>query len=160
MYAKDTAVSVEKSKAEIERIVSRYGASQFFAGWAEGQAAIGFTMKDRMVKFLLPLPKRDDKEFIMDPRGRNRKRPPAMAAKVWEQACRSRWRSLFLVIKAKLEAVESGITSFEQEFLAHIVLPDGATVGQWVAPQLAEVYETKKMPPLLPGLGSSTVDDG
>jgi hypothetical protein len=66
-------------------------------------------------------------------------------------ACRARWRALALVIKAKLEAVESGITTFEEEFLAHIVLPDGTTLGQWAAPRLAHVYDTGAMPPMLPG---------
>ena len=34
-----------------------------------------------------------------------------------------------LVIKAKLEAVEAGVTTFEQEFLANMVLPDKTTVS-------------------------------
>lgn len=54
-----------------------------------------------------------------------------------------------LVIKAKLEAVEAGIAAFEEEFLAHIVLPNGSTVGQFMMPQIAAVYETGRMPPLL-----------
>jgi hypothetical protein len=36
-------------------------------------------------------------------------------------------------------------------FLAHIVLPDGSTVGDWAAPQLALAYERSEMPALLPG---------
>lgn len=63
---------------------------------------------------------------------------------------RQRWRALALVIKAKLEAVEAGITEFEEEFLAHIVLPNGGTVGQFMLPQVATAYETGQMPPLLP----------
>ena len=43
----------------------------------------------------------------------------------WEQVCRQRWRALLLIIRAKLEAVASGITTLENEFLANIVLPDG-----------------------------------
>jgi hypothetical protein len=57
-----------------------------------------------------------------------------------------------LVIKAKLEAVETGITSFESEFLAHILLPDGSTFGQWAAPELERVYLSGKMPQKLLGL--------
>jgi hypothetical protein len=66
-----------------------------------------------------------------------------------EQACRQRWRALALAIKAKLEAVEAGITSFEDEFMAHIVLPDGSTFGRWARPQIAKVYEENTMPSLL-----------
>lgn len=68
----------------------------------------------------------------------------------WEQGCRQRWRALALVIKAKLEAVESGITTFEEEFLAHIVMPDGMTVGNHVRPTIQAWYSGGQMRPLLP----------
>ena len=64
--------------------------------------------------------------------------------------CRKRWRALLLIIRAKLEAVESGITTLESEFLANIVLPDGGTVGQWLAPQIDAAYATVRLP-LMPG---------
>jgi hypothetical protein len=47
------------------------------------------------------------------------------AYKAWKQAYHQRWRALALAIKA----VESGIATFEEEFLAHIALPNGSTVG-------------------------------
>jgi hypothetical protein len=55
-----------------------------------------------------------------------------------------------LVIKAKLEAVASGITTFEDEFLAHIVMPDGQTVATHIKPRIAQAYETGSMQALLP----------
>lgn len=73
----------------------------------------------------------------------------------YEQAVRQRWRALALLIKSKLEAVESGITVFEEEFMAHVVLPDGKTVGQHLLPQIAHSYESGHMPPLLPGAAVS-----
>ena len=82
-------------------------------------------------------------------RPRNARRTKAAQQAAWEQACRQRWRALPLIIKAKLEAVESGITTLESEFLANIVLPDGGTVGQWLTPQVAEAYATGRMPPML-----------
>ena len=75
------------------------------------------------------------------------------ALKAWEQAGRQRWRALALVIKAKLEAVESGITEFDDEFMAHIMLPSGETFGSWAKPQIAAAYDTGDMPPLLPAPG-------
>lgn len=62
-------------------------------------------------------------------------RTAAAATKEYEQAGRQRWRALALVIKAKLEAVGTGIVTFEEEFLAHIVLPSGRTVTQDVTPR-------------------------
>lgn len=67
----------------------------------------------------------------------------------FQQAGRQRWRALSLAIKAKLEAVASGITSFEEEFLAHVVMPNGKTLGSTIIPQIADAYANKKMPPLL-----------
>jgi hypothetical protein len=49
---------------------------------------------------------------------------------------RRRWRSLALAIKAKLEVVASGIATFDEEFMAHLVLPDGTTVGDRVTTEL------------------------
>lgn len=71
---------------------------------------------------------------------------------IYEQAVKQRWRALALVIKAKLEAVEAGITIFEDEFLAHIVLPNGQTAGEYMVPQIEAAYETGKMPAMLPQL--------
>jgi hypothetical protein len=38
--------------------------------------------------------------------------------------------------------------------MAHICLPDGSTVGEWAAPQLAIAYERHAMPALMPGASS------
>lgn len=151
VYAENTGVSVERSKAEIEKILMRYGATSFAYGWEQGKAVIMFAMKDRHIRFLLPLPEKTDKKICKDRHGYNK--PEALIIKTWEQACRSRWRSLSLAVKAKLECVEAGITSFEDEFLAHIVLPNGLTVGSSLRPKLAEAYSSGKMPTLLLGAG-------
>jgi len=147
-YAENTSVLVSRSRAEIEAVVSRYGAERFASMLESGRAAILFEANGKRVQFELPLP--DKKDFILKPyRGRHKERTLEEIETAWEQACRQRWRALALVVKAKLEAVESGITTFEDEFLAHIVLPDGKTVGRWFKPQLEAAYQNKKMPPLL-----------
>ena len=51
--------------------------------------------------------------------------------------------------KAKLEAVESGIATFEEEFMAHIVMPNGKTVGEMALPLIESAYKTNKHVPLL-----------
>lgn len=152
-YAANTTVSVEASKGEIERTLQRYGASSFMTGWDRERAVVGFEIASRRVRFVLTLPDRNAKEFTQHSRGR---RTDDAAFKAWEQACRQRWRALALVIKAKLEAVESGITTIEDEFLAHTILPDGTTAGDWMRPQIAAAYDTGAMPPMLAlGKGST-----
>lgn len=149
-YAAKTQVSSEKSKQEIERILTRYGATEFLYGTRSDCAVIAFKMVERNVRFLLPLPDRRSKEFTEYMRGQwSYERTAEAAAKMYEQAIRQKWRALALVIKAKLEAVESGITEFEDEFLAHIVLPSGQTMGQLAKPQIQIAYETGEVPALL-----------
>lgn len=150
-YAENTSVSVEKSRGEIERILTRYGARQFMYGYNEVEAVVMFVVavdeNVRQVRFKIPLPDKDDPKFAKTPSGRRQRAPDQMLAE-WEKAQRQRWRALALVIKAKLEAVETGITEFEEEFLAHIVLPGGQTVGEFIRPDVKLAYETGKMPPL------------
>jgi hypothetical protein len=112
-------------------------------------------MAGRQVKLILPLPDRSSREFRVTA-ARGRVRTAEAALRLWEQACRERWRSLCLVIKAKLEGVRAGICSFEDEFLAYIVLPDGRTAGQWLQPQIEQAYGTGKVPALLPWHGKES----
>lgn len=135
-YAEKTQVSVARSKAEIEDCLLRYGATQFVTGWNDTGAAVGFKMKDKSIKFLLPLPVKESMRNFKDRYGWNKVRSDEDLNKVYEQACRTKWRALLLCIKAKLEAVESGITTFEHEFLAHFMTANGMTVGDVLIPQL------------------------
>ncbi|MCB1460941.1 MAG: hypothetical protein KDJ90_00580 [Nitratireductor sp.] len=142
---------VEKTEAEIKAVIRRYGATSFASFEEVGRALIAFEMQGRRILFALPLPSRGDKEFTTYKRGYSEyKRTENAAISAWEQACRSRWRALFLCIKAKLESVESGIETFEDAFLAHIQMPDGKTVSEHVKPRIASAYETGSMQPLLP----------
>lgn len=151
-YAEGTTVASEKSRAEIERTLRRYGADAFMYFEDRGRAAIAFRAHDRHIRFLLPMPDRNARQFTHTPTKGLRRNPDAQR-EAFEQAIRQRWRALTLVIKAKLEAVEAGISMFEDEFLANIVLPDGRTVSDFVKPQIAIAYESGKMPPLLPWSG-------
>jgi hypothetical protein len=136
-YASKTSVPVDRSQGEIRKILTTYGASGFAYGEQGTRAIIMFQMMDRRIKFTLPLPNKPSE------------RATQASIKTYDQLCRSKWRSLVLAIKAKLECVESGIATLEQEFLAHIMLPNGQTVGEATIPQIAQSYSSGKMPPLL-----------
>lgn len=140
-YASNTDVSSDRSRAEIERILARYGADEFMYGTKEGTAAIGFKAKGRNVRFILPLPDRNSREFTHTESRGNRRAENAIAA-AYEQAIKQRWRALALVIKAKLEAVEAGIVTFEDEFAMHMLLPDGSSVRDHVIVEIDRAYET------------------
>ncbi|WP_255596185.1 hypothetical protein [Cellulomonas sp. C5510] len=145
-YASSTDVSSDRSRSEIERTLVRYGATSFSYGWEAARAAIQFVKDGKRIRFTLPLPDRNDREFTHHSRG---VRTATAAEAAYEQAVRQRWRALALVVKAKLEAVDAGITSFEEEFLAHLVLPSGASVFESVAPAIEQAYSTGDTRPLL-----------
>lgn len=150
-YAEKTTVSADKSRTEIEQTLKRYGADGFMYGWNGDNAVVAFKAKDRHVKFTLPMPDRESRAITHRLHGRSWSvRSPSQREAAYEQAVRQRWRALCLVIKAKLEAVEAGVTCFEDEFMAHIMLPDGQTVGDWMRPQIQVAYDQGNMPPLLP----------
>jgi hypothetical protein len=158
-YANETKVGSEVSRAEIERTLIRYGASAFQYGWDGTAATVGFRLKGRVVKFVLTLPDRQSREFTRTPE-RNLERTTEARDAAYEQAIRQRWRALLLVIKAKLEAVDAGIVSLESEFLAQTMLPTGETIGEWVGPQVDEVYRTGGMPGLLPSATHRALPSG
>ena len=129
-YAENTTIPVSKSRIEIEELIRKYGAGQFVSGYSGNRAVIGFTLNGRQIKFVLEIPEgRTDRQT--------------------QQFERQRWRALLLVIKAKLEAVESGISSFDEEFMSNIVLSNGITAGDYWIPQIEKTYRTGQMPPML-----------
>lgn len=146
-YASTTEVSSDRSRAEIERTLSRWGADSFAYMSNRSQAQIAFEYDGKRIRFVLPLPDRDDRAFRLTPTGKPRAQ--AAAATAYEQAVRQKWRALNLVVKAKLEAVESGISTFEQEFYANVVLPSGQTVFEATAPQVAAMISAGDRGPLM-----------
>lgn len=128
-YAAYTKVPAEQTRAEIERTLTKHGASRFAFFMEPDRATIVFDARDRRMRFDLPLVAGDNAKA--------------------QRHRRERWRALLLCIKAKLESVESGIESFEEAFLAHVVMPDGKTVAEHALPAIAANYKGG-MTPLLP----------
>lgn len=131
-YAVDTKVPVHQTRNEIEQTLTKFGASSFAFAINETGAMILFEFSGRRIRFNVALPKGHSE---------------AATAKLQ----RERWRALFLSIKAKLVSVDTGIETFEEAFLAHVVLADGSTVAQQALPAIEQQYKTGKMTPLLEG---------
>jgi hypothetical protein len=127
-YAARTSVPVEKSRADIEKLVKKYGAKGFQAGWHGARAQLEFLAHDRHIRFSVVMPD---------------------AA----QAQRQKWRALLLLVKAKLEAVDAKIASFEEAFVGDIVMPNGRTVYEVAREGIALAYKDRD--PNTPLLGGS-----
>lgn len=132
LYAADTRVPVGQSRSEIETLLERHKAKQFGTAvdYDLHQARIQFRLHDRIVRFVITLP--DEKKLG--------------TGKRFEQAERQKWRALLLVIKAKLESVENNIETFEQAFLANVVMPNDRTVAEILTPIIALAYKDGKLP--------------
>lgn len=138
-YAEGTSVAVDRSRAEIEKLVRRHGAAAFASMWARDRYVVGFEMHGLQVRLDVPAP--DAKRF--------------RTSQKWEAEQRRRWRVLLLLLKAKLEMVASGDADFQSEFLAYLTLPGGKTVGQVVLPDLERAIAGEGLPPLLPAGGGA-----
>lgn len=148
-FAAKTHVAENKSRAEIEQLVYQYAGrnASFSYGTTSEQAAIMFVAFNRRVKFLLRLPTPEE-AVIQAKRKNGLQDPPESKQIAWmDQERRRRWRALLLSIKAKLEAVESGIYTFEQEFLGHIV-PD-STGDQTIYERMMAGPDRKLLAPVL-----------
>lgn len=144
-YASQTSVSTERSKGELERLLSRAGATGFMSGLENTTAMLGFKLNDRFYSIRFQLPAQEN--YAMTP-GRHRRRSAADMLKHHEQACRSRWRAILLIVKAKLEAVAIGVMTVEEAFASDFVLKGGETMGQAFLKKV-ESGEVPKALPLL-----------
>jgi len=145
-FANETHVPVSRSRQEIEETLTRFGASAFAYAAAGSRAQIMFEFQGRRIRFTVELPTEED--VIQTTSGRNRHSAKNRRVAL-EQETKRVWRSFALNIKSKLVAVQDGVETFEEAFMAKVVLPNGQTVGEWMKPQIAEAYATGQMPPLL-----------
>lgn len=148
-FAEGTRVPIETTRMELERVLRAYGADAVVIGWDGPTSTIAFRLRGRHVKYTIERPGRSESVVSSYPSGNPRPShaiPEAIAAEH-----RRRWRALLLIVKAKLELVAGGDSDFEDEFLSRLMLPDGSTVREWLAPQIDQAYTTGRMPALMPG---------
>lgn len=140
-----------RSQQEIAGLMRRYGADGFVVGWDGDRAAAQFRRGERLFRIELPLPARAEFRDRLAGNGRMVSGQAAYDAEV-----RRRWRALVLVIKAKLEVVQIGIATFEDEFLAYLLLPDGTTAGPRVLAEVDAARRAGIAPPQLLALPGGT----
>lgn len=122
-YAARTTVSPENTQASIKKAIMGYGADEFGIAESRTQAMVTFKIEHLHVRVTIDLPEREGYR----------------SESATEQAVRQRWRALLLVIKAKLEAVDAGVSTLESEFLPFVVMADNRTLGEHIIPRLAEI---------------------
>lgn len=158
-YAEGTSVPIAHSRDEIERLLARHKATGFLYGEQGERAMIAFELAGRRYRMELRYPDPRDREVHRNQYTRH-KSTAHLVQIAYEQEKQRLWRGLALLVKGKLEAIASGISTIEEELLAYTVLPNNETVGEWLEPQLQEVYRTGTMPSLLPGINHRQIRVG
>lgn len=125
-YAARTKVPVSRSRDEVEQVLEKIGASSLATMRDGVSAQVAFRLDGRNYLVKLPYPEGAS-----------------------EQDIRQRWRALLLVTKAKLEAIEAGITTVEAEFLSHAMLSTGQTLGEHLSEHPEQLTTSGRL--MLPG---------
>lgn len=147
-YAENTTVSPARTREELEKFLVRRGATGFVAGWQGDRNVVSFIWRDRHMRVEVPLLERTHVKITHTETARRRTERQQQEA--YDKMVRSRWRAVFLIIKAKIETIELGASTLDQEFGMSYVLPDGSTVADNVLPRLEQAFSTGEVPELLP----------
>lgn len=142
MAYESTTVAVDRSQAAIRQLLLKHGAERFAFREGSGHdgrqwAGIEFVHGGHMVRMQVPLKDVDDGEVRRRQQRARTKTAATIRADLVEQEARRIWRVMHWSLKARLEAVQEAVETFEQAFLAHLVDPSsGGTVWQMVAPAI------------------------
>jgi hypothetical protein len=158
MAYETTTVPVERSQGEIRKLLAGHGAARFAFGEETDTggvrwAAVSFAHDRYAVRIRVPHKPVDERALrskVMRARSRTREE---IAHEMAEQEARRIWRVMAWNLKARLVAVEEGVETFEEAFLAHIL--DERT-GRTIYEQLADdgrVELARPLPALPSGAG-------
>lgn len=120
-YVRGASLTCASFQAEIRTLLTGAGAESIRLGPGQSEA-VTFTHGGRRFR------------VAARPDGRGRDHGSV------QDAARHRWRLLAQLVRAKLEAVDAGIVTFEEEFLGAMVMPGGRTVYDAAAPGIAAAY--------------------
>ena len=145
-YAEKTEVPFERSVGEIMALLRAAGADRIGQMEERTSFTLQFTLSERTIRFRIVFPTSAELKALTGPR--------QDAQRVGEQWRRQRGRALMLVIKAKLESIASRVETFEEAFLANVVMADDTTVYERVAGAIALEYQSRIPGQLLIGRGT------
>ncbi|NIR31683.1 MAG: hypothetical protein GWN84_20700 [Gammaproteobacteria bacterium] len=135
-YAEGTTVEPEKTRLDLQKLLKSHGADGFMFGEEGARSFMAFRFAGRAVRYDVPFPT---------------EREGYGSTKRAEAEYRRRWRSLLLRVKAKLEAVASEDTTFEEEFFADLVVTSENGGPRRLYDVVKGQLDAGTMPRLLPG---------
>jgi hypothetical protein len=143
-----TTVPVERSQAQLRKLLQHHGASsfEFGEGALNGQltAAVGFAIHGLHVRMRVPL-KAPGEQAVRAAAARSKRGADEARATLVEQESKRIWRVLAWNVKARLESVEEGVETLEEAFLAHVL---DETSGETIFEQLTRTGRVELDAPL------------
>jgi len=100
-YAINTETSVDKSKTDISRLLSRYGATTTSINETQQFALVAAEIHGVQIRIRLDLPQKNDPNITMTPQKRYRSKPAR--EKEYQRAIKSTWRALFMILNSRLK---------------------------------------------------------
>jgi hypothetical protein len=154
MAYETTTVPVERSQAEIRKLLTDHGARQFAFGEETDSAgvrwaAVSFAHGGYAVRMRVPHKPLDEQSLRSKARRAHTRTYEDLQAVAIEQEAKRIWRVMAWNLKARLVAVEEGVETFEEAFLAHLL--DERT-GMTIYETLSEYGTVELGAPLRPQL--------
>lgn len=155
MAYETTTVPVERSQGEIRKLLADHGATRFAFGEETDSAgvrwaAVSFAHGGYAVRMRVPHKPIDDQALRGKARRAHTRTYEDFERVAIEQEAKRIWRVMSWNLKARLVAVEEGVETFAEAFLAHLL--DEQT-GMTIYEQLAEEGRVELSRPLRPLLG-------
>lgn len=150
-YAKGTSVPTSRTEAEIRKLLAEHGANRLavMTDLEQRRVEIAFQVDRLAFRMAVPMPDPSDRAFNYTNHRTPRELTKQERDRKLSQAERERWRAVLLLVKAKLQAIQLGVSTWEEEFLPYLVIDRrGQTLGQKVLPNLQAVLETGDLPTL------------
>jgi hypothetical protein len=135
-YAEGTPVTVNASQGEIARILTTHGVKK--QGWLSSPDGDELMFELGGHSFRFPILKPTIAEIRRD--YPNTRDEHAKLDGEW----RRRWRANVLLLKAKLEFIDSGDTTLERELLPYMLTANGQTVGDLITAGKLPMLESGK----------------
>ena len=159
-YAQGTDVPVDRSIAEMRRLLASAGEVRFATEEGPARYSLMAELGGRWYAFHVDRPDWHDwKQFFS--RGSLWERTEREAEKMAAAEHRRRWRVLCFLLKAKVVATEDGTVDegdgvnedLARELIPYVMLPDKSTVGDHFEREMAAFYASGRMPRALPAPG-------
>lgn len=123
-YAWGTKVSIDKSRSELMGLLAKHGVEDIATTHSATRGdAVRFRIGERWFELAVPRPTFEDVKVDY-----------ARISGTWDDnrdaEWRRRWRAQLMLLKMKLEFIETGESTVENELMSHMLLRDGQTLAE------------------------------